>query len=45
MIVEICGGKVSKFNNKKQKNFKNKKIEFEILYLKQLQVLKLKIKK
>ena len=44
LIVKICGGKVSKFNNQKIKNFKNNYIQFEISLFEKVAGFKIKEK-
>ncbi len=44
LIVEICGGKVTKFNNKKLKNSKNKFIQFETSLFERISGFKIKDK-
>ncbi len=44
LIKQICGGKISRFNNQKIKNFKNNNIEFEIHLFDQITGFKIKTK-
>ena len=44
LIQQICGGKISRFNNQKIKNFKNNNIEFEIHLFDRITGFKIKTK-